>query len=393
MQSFEYYSPTEIVFGRGAEAKTAEKIKKYGGTRVFIVYGGGSVVRSGLLSRLEKQLDEAGLQHMALGGVQPNPRVGLVREGIKQALAFGADFILPVGGGSVIDSGKAIAHGAANPAADIWDIWLGRVQLAGTTPLGSVLTISAAGSETSNSAVLTNEATGKKAGINTDLNRPQFAIMDPELTYTLPQNQIACGIADILMHTLDRYFTQVDGNEFTDIIAEGLLKNVMANGRRALADPQDYEAMSELMWCGSVSHNGLTGLGRPLDFATHKLGHELSGRFDVPHGASLTSVWASWARYVYRLKPERFARFATRIWDIEAADSEKAALAGIAAMEQYFESIGMPTSLAKLGIGVQDEAGLAYLADMCTDYGQKTVATFKVISRDDAYAIYKMANH
>ena len=392
MQSFEYYSPTEIVFGKDAEAKTAEKIKKYGGTKVLIVYGGGSVVRSGLLAKLENMLDQAGLQHAAFGGVQPNPLLDFAREGVKQALAFGADFILPIGGGSAIDTGKAIAHGAANPGTDLWDIWTGSFKLEKSLPLGSVLTIAAAGSETSNSAVLTNAATGKKAGINTDFNRPCFAIMNPELTYTLPQKQIACGIADILMHTLDRYFTPVDGNDFTDIIAEGLLKNVMHCGQTALEKHEDYHARSEIMWCGSVSHIGLTGLGRPMDFATHKLGHELSGKFDVPHGASLTAVWASWARYVYKINVERFAHLAAVIWGVQLIDTDKAALAGIAAMERYFKMIGMPTNFTELGIGVQDEAMLAYLADMCTDHGQKTVAAFKALTRDDVYAIYKMAN-
>ena len=393
MQSFEYYSPTEIVFGRGAEAKTAEKIKKNGGTKVVLVYVGGSVVRSGLLARLEKMLDEAGLHHISLGGVQPNPRLGFVREAIVKAVDFGADFILPVGGGSAIDSGKAIAHGTANPDADIWDIWLGKMKLEKTLPMGVVLTIAAAGSETSNSAVLTNEATGKKCGLGTELNRPRFAIMNPELTYTLPRNQIAYGIADILMHTMDRYFSQIEGNDFTDVVAEGLIKNVMRHGRVALEKPDDYHAMSELMWCGSVSHSNFTGLGRPKDFATHKLGHELSGKFDVAHGASLTAVWGSWARYVYKENPERFSHFASSIWGIQNVDVEQEALAGIAAMERYFSAIGMPINFTELGIGVQDEAGLAYLADMCTDGGKKTVAEFKKLTRDDVYAIYQMANH
>ena len=222
MQSFEFYCPTEIVFGKGAESKAADKIKKHGGSKVFVVYGGGSVVKSGLLAKIEKELTEAGLGFKALGGVKPNPRVALAREGVKQALDFGADFVLGVGGGSVIDTAKAIAHGIANPDIDIWEFWAGRASLTKTTPVGAVLTIAAAGSETSNSAVLTNEETGKKAGINTDLNRPVFAIMNPELTYTLPPKQIACGISDIMMHTLERYFTNETGNEFTDRVAEAL---------------------------------------------------------------------------------------------------------------------------------------------------------------------------
>ena len=392
MQSFEYHSPTEIIFGREAEAKTPEKIKKYGGTRVFIVYGGGSVVRSGLLAKMETMIKEAGLQHMSLGGVHPNPYVDFAREAVKKAIDFGADFVLAVGGGSVIDTGKAVAHGVANPGVDIWDFWTGKAKLEKSLPLASVLTIAAAGSETSDSAVLTDEASGRKSGLNTQFNRPRFAIMNPELTYTLPQKQIACGVADILMHTIDRYFSKVDGNEFTDILAEGLLKNVMRNGRTALEKTHDYHAMSEIMWCGSISHNDLTGLGRPKDFATHKLGHELSGKFDVPHGASLTAVWASWARYVYKENPERFAHFAVSLWGIQPIDIEKAALAGIAAMERYFQAIGMPTNFTELGIGIQDEAGLAYLADMCTDHGNKTVANFKQLNRQDVYEIYKMAN-
>ena len=283
MQSFEYHCPTEIIFGKGAELKAADKIKKYGGTKVLVVYGGGSVVRSGLLQKITDLLQKAKLPYETLGGVQPNPRLELARTGVQQANKFKADFILAVGGGSVIDTSKAIAHGRANPDTDIWDFWSGKAELTKSLPVGVVLTISAAGSETSNSAVLTNEETGKKAGINTDFNRPCFAVMNPELTYTLPEKQIACGITDIMMHTLDRYFTHTKGNEMTDAIAEVLLKNVAKNGRIALAKHDDYEAMSEIMWCGSLSHNGLTGLGAEIDFATHKLGHELSGKFDVSH--------------------------------------------------------------------------------------------------------------
>lgn len=393
MQSFEYHNPTEIVFGQGAENKTAEKIKKYGGTRVMIVYGGGSVVRSGLLEKIEKLLTDAGLLYISLGGVHPNPYLEFAREGVKKAIDFKADFILPIGGGSVIDTGKAIAHGTANPDTDIWDFWTGKTVLTRSLPVASILTIAAAGSETSDSAVLTEQATASKRGLNTPFNRPKFAIMNPEFTYTLPKYQIACGVSDILMHTMDRYFTNVEGNDFTDIVAEGLLKNVICHGRVALEKPTDYHAMSEIMWCGSVSHNDFTGLGRIKDFATHKLGHELSGKFDVAHGASLTTMWASWARYVYKINPERFAQFAVAVWGIQPIDTEKAALAGISAMERFFHGIGMPTNFTELGIGVQDEAVLAEMADMCTDCGRKTVANFKELTRDDVYEIYKMANH
>ncbi len=392
MQSFEYHCPTEIIFGKGAELKAADKIKKYGGTKVLVVYGGGSVVRSGLLQKITDLLQKAKLPYETLGGVQPNPRLELARTGVQQANKFKADFILAVGGGSVIDTSKAIAHGRANPDTDIWDFWSGKAELTKSLPVGVVLTISAAGSETSNSAVLTNEETGKKAGINTDFNRPCFAVMNPELTYTLPERQIACGVTDIMMHTLDRYFTHTKGNEMTDAIAEVLLKNVAKNGRIALAKHDDYEAMSEIMWCGSLSHNGLTGLGAEIDFATHKLGHELSGKFDVPHGESLSAVWASWARYVYKEEPQRFAIFAERVWGIHHEDLNETALAGIAATEAYFASIHMPTNFTELGIGKQDEKSLQYLADRCSDYGKKTVANFKKLTREDMYNIYKMAN-
>ena len=393
MQNFVYYAPTKVVFGRGAEEQTGALVREQKCSRALVVYGSGSAVKSGLLGRLESQLTEAGLAFQALGGVQPNPRLSLAREGVRQAIAFGADFFLGVGGGSVIDTAKAIAHGTANPDTDIWEFWSGRQPLEKTLPVGAVLTIAAAGSETSNSSVLTNEETGKKCGTNTDLNRPAFAIMNPELTYTLPKYQIACGVADILMHTLERYFTQEEGNDFTDRVAEALLKNVIFHGPRALANRKDYAAMSELMWCGSVSHNGFTGLGRTQDFAAHKLGHELSGKFDVAHGASLTTMWGSWARTVYMDKPERFAQFAEQVWDVHAGTAEEKARAGIRQMEEFFRSIGMPTCFTELGIGVQSGETLEYLADMCTNYGKKTVAVFHPIDRQLALELYRLANH
>lgn len=394
MQNFEYYSPTEIIFGKGAEAKTAEKIKKHGGSRVFIVYGGGSVVKSGLLGRLQAQLDEAGLPYESLGGVQPNPLMSLAREGVQRALAFKADFILAVGGGSVIDTSKAIAHGIADPEVDIWEYWSGKRPITKTTPVGVVLTISAAGSETSNSAVLTNDEIGKKCGTNTDLNRPRFAIMNPELTYTLPKYQIACGIADIIMHTLGRYMSHVEGNEFTDRVAEELIKNVMKYGKLALADRKNYEAMSELMWCGSVSHSGFTALGRVMDFAEHKLGHELSGKFNITHGASLTIMWPAWAKRVYVDKPERFAQYAERVWGVNSGTVEERARAGIRMNEEFFKDVlGLPICFSDSEIGVQDEATIEYLADMCTGGGKNKVATFRPLDKAECLAIYRAANH
>lgn len=259
-------------------------------------------------------------------------------------------------------------------------------------PVGVVLTIAAAGSETSGSAVLTDDATCTKRGLNTDFNRPQFAIMNPELLYTLPAYQLACGIVDIMMHTMDRYFTLTEGNEITDEIAESLLRVVIKNGRIAMKNPRDYQALSEIMWCGSISHNGLTGLGAAIDFAPHQLGHELSGKFDVAHGASLSAIWGSWAKYCYQTKPERFIRFAKQVWGIEKSSFEETGLAAMDETVAFFTSLGMPTCFTELGIGVQNEEILGELADRCVFYGKRKVGTFKELDREDVYQIYKMAN-
>ena len=392
MQAFEFYCPTKIYFGKGAEAKVGEAVKHFGGTKVFIVYGGHSAVKSGLIARIEQTLTDAGLEHMSFGGVQPNPRLSHAREGVQKALAFGADFILGVGGGSVMDTSKAIAHGVANPETDIWDFWSKKAALTKTSKLGAVLTISAAGSETSDSAVLTNAEAGEKRGLNTPFNRPAFAILDPLLAATLPVHQVACGVSDILMHTLDRYFNPVTDNALTDELAEALLRVVLEYGPAAVRDAHDETAMSEIMWAGSLSHNGLTGLGGRKDFATHQLGHALSEKFDVYHGDSLTAVWSSWARSVTDADPARFARFARNVWHVEEADDTAAALAGIAKQEAFFQSIGMPVRLSELSCGKQDEAGLADLASRCSYGKTRTIGTFRVLDYESILAIYRRAN-
>jgi alcohol dehydrogenase YqhD (iron-dependent ADH family) len=392
MQSFTFCAPTEIVFGKGAEDKLAAMIKKHGGTRVFLVYGGGSVVKSGLLPKLEALLGQENIPSVSLGGVKPNPLLSLAREGVKQALAFRADMVVAVGGGSAIDTAKAIAHGAANPDADIWEFWKAQRPLTKSLPVGVVLTISAAGSETSASAVITNADTGEKRGLGTDLNRPRFALMNPELTYTLPREQIALGVVDIMMHTLERYMTPVLGNEFTDEVAEALLRVVVRNGRAALANPTDYDAMSELMWCGSISHNGTTGLGGVMDFSVHQLGHELSGMFDIAHGASLSVMWGSWARYVYAENPERFRQYARKVWGIDEADAEEAALAGIEQTVAYFRELKMPVRFSDTAFGVQPEAVIADLALRCSFHEQRLVGQFRKLGKDDLAAIYAAAN-
>lgn len=393
MKEFVQYMPTKVVFGRNTENETGRLVKERGASRVLIVYGGGSVVKSGLLSRVEESLREEGIVYEELSGVRPNPRLSLAREGVKKALAFGAELILAVGGGSAIDTAKAAALGAANPGTDIWEFWMGRAQTEKALPVGAVLTIPAAGSEMSDSAVLTDEETKKKAGYNSDIVRPGFAVLNPELTRTLPKYQLACGIVDILMHTLERYFTPVKGNELTDELAEGLMRTVIRNGKKAYENQKDYDAMSELMWCGSLSHNGLTGLGRPKDFACHKLGHELSGRFDEAHGATLSAVWGSWAKYVHRLDLDRFARFGKQVWNIESEDKEEAALASIEQTEQFFRSLHMPVCLGELNAGVQSEEVLRSLAEAATKGDTVRLGCFKKLTAQDAYEIYQAANH
>ena len=394
MQSFTYHCPTEIIFGRGAENAVAEKLRAFGTSRVLILYGCGSAERSGLLSRIEKNLTSAGLAFLVMGGVRPNPRVSFVREAIREGLAADVNFILAVGGGSVIDSAKAVAHGIANPTTDIWDIWTRKTEITKTMPFGSVLTIPAAGSETSDSAVLTNEDTGRKVGLNTPLNRPVFAFMNPELAFSLPREQIAAGASDIMMHTMERYFTSVkESNLFTDRVAEQLLLTVMESVRRLLVSRKNYDAMSELMWCGSVSHSGFTELGRMKDFSVHKLGHELSARYDATHAMTLTVLWGSWARRVYPDDPARFAHFAAAIFGVDAGTDEERARAGIRKMEEFFTEINMPTSLAGLGVGMLTKGTIEEIASAATANDTIRLGNFHPLTRADAIAIYEAANH
>ena len=391
MHSFTFYSPTEVVFGPDTELQVAELVQKYGGSRVFVVYGGGSVQRSGLLERVTKVLTDAGLAVECYGGAKPNPTLEHARDGVRKAIGFGADLVLAIGGGSAIDTGKAIAHGVANPEQDIWNFWSREVPLERSMPVGVILTIPAAGSEMSNSSVLTNEEIGRKRGLSTDFNRPKFAIMNPELTYTLPDYQIGCGIVDIMMHTMERYFNPVE-NPLTDALAETLLRNVIEQGRTAMADHTDYTAMSELMWAGSLSHNGLTGLGGQGDWSVHQLGHEISARFDLAHGASLAAVWGSWAGYVSEQRPARFARFARNVWGIQMDEERAAAEAGINATMDFFSSLGMPTGFDSC-IGLQTDEICADMAYRCAYEGTRTIGTLRVLGQADIEQIYLRANH
>ncbi len=393
MYNFIYHTPTQVVFGRGAEGQTGELVKAQGCKKVLIHYGGGSVVRSGLLDRIKTSLDQAGAAYTELGGVVPNPRLSLVYQGIALCRKEGVDFILAVGGGSVIDSAKAIAYGLAEEA-DVWELYDHTRRAKACLPVGVVLTIAAAGSEMSNSSVITKDEGGVKRGYNDDICRPKFAIMNPELTMTLPPYQTASGCTDILMHTMERYFTPNGTMELTDSIAEGLMRTVMANAAVLRDDPANYDARAEIMWAGSLSHNGLTGCGGDGgDFACHGLEHEMGGMFDVTHGAGLAAVWGSWARYVYRDCLDRFVRFAVNVMGVENAGApEDIALKGIEAMEDFYRSIHMPTCFSELGISPTQEQ-LETMAKMCIVAGGGKKGAAKVLYEADCLKIYQMANH
>ena len=391
MFNFNYYAPTKVIFGKGTEAEAGKLVKAFRGTKALIHYGSGSVVRSGLLERVKASLDAEGIPYAELGGVVPNPRLSLVYEGIGLAKKEGVDFILAVGGGSVIDSAKAIGYGVANEG-DVWDYYGRERQAEACLPVGVVLTIAAAGSEMSNSSVITKEEGGLKRGYRNDICRPKFAILDPELTLTLPDYQTACGCTDILMHTMERYFTNGGNMELTDQLAEGLMRTVMEKARVLKENPQDYAARAEVMWAGSLSHNGLTGCGNGGDdFATHGLEHEMGGLYDVAHGAGLAAIWGSWARYVYQDCLPRFYRFAVNVMGVPVGKDEAAvALEGIEAMEEFYRSIQMPTSFAELGITPTEEE-LADMAHKCSVAAGGKKGSAKVLYEADMLAIYRMA--
>lgn len=389
MVNFTYYAPTKVLFGRNTEMKVGKLVSSYGAKKVLLHYGGNSAKDSGLLSKVEKSLAEANVGSVLLGGVKPNPRLSKVYEGIELCKKENVDFILAVGGGSVIDSAKAIAYGLSNDF-DVWDLFTEKATAKAFFPLGSILTIAAAGSETSNSTVITKEEGDLKLSYNDDISRPLFAILNPELTYTLPEYQTMSGCVDILMHTMERYFTvEPDTLELTDTIAEALMVTVMKNAKILLSEPRNYNARAEIMWAGSLSHNGLTGCGGVGDWASHRIEHEISGMFDIAHGAGLSSVWGSWARYVYMVKPERFARFAINVMGIPGGEVEETAMRGIIAMEEFFRSIKMPTNMRELGVEATDEQ-ISEMARKCADAAPE-LGTFKVLKQPDMQEILTMA--
>lgn len=394
MNSFTHRAPTEIVFGLDSEAEVGRLVKKYGGSKVLIVYGGGSVVRSGLLERVKAFLGTEGIEYELFGGVQPNPLISKSKEGIKLALEFGADFLLAVGGGSVIDTAKTIAIGVMNPDVEVWDFFTGAAIVTKKLPVGAILTIPAAGSETSTSCVQTEDSTKTKIGFNTEMNYPAFAIMNPELAKTVPRFQLGAGATDIMMHTLDRYFNARFDNETTDEIAEAVLRVAIRNGKKAQDNPDDIHALSELMWAGSISHNGLTGLGGTRDFAVHMFGHEISGMFNLTHGASMAVAWTPVAKYVCEVAPERYARYARNVWGVtDEGSDEEIAQKGIALTTEYFRSLGMPLCAHDfLGRGFTEEE-IEDLALHCCNYHQKKVGKLRVLDYEDMVYIFKQMNN
>lgn len=389
MNNFEFHIPTKVVFGKNTDERTGELVREQGCKKVLVHYGGKSAEKSGLLDRIFRSLREAGIEYESLGGVVPNPRLSLVYEGIKLCREKGIDFILAVGGGSVIDSAKAIAYGAVCDF-DVWELYDGKRTADKCLPVGCVLTIAAAGSETSDSSVITNENGWLKRGYSSQCSRPVFAVMNPELTYTLPPYQTSSGAADILMHTMERYFGGCDSMELTDSIAEALMRTVIRNSQKLVDEPENYDARAEIMWAGSLSHNNLTGLGGGGDWATHQLEHELGGMFDCAHGAGLCAVWGSWARYVYTEDPDRFARFGRNVFGICGADINETALMAISACENFFRSINMPVTVKELGYELNDNM-ISELAEKCSHFGKRTIGGFKILDKQDMINIYNSA--
>lgn len=386
MKAFMYYAPTKVIFGKESLEQLAPLLKTEGAKKVLIHYGGNSAIKSGLLDQICAILSGSGIGYVMLGGVKPNPRLSKVYEGIRIANESGVDFLLAVGGGSVIDSCKAIGAGLKYDG-DVWDLYTGKAECQGSMPVGTVLTIAAAGSEMSNGSVITNDSNLLKRSFDSNYCHCKFAIMNPEYTYTLPAYQTASGCVDIIMHTLERYFS-AESMALTDSLSETLIRQVMHYGKIAVKEPDNYEARANIMWAGSLSHNGLTGCGSVGDWAPHMIEHEIGGMFDVAHGAGLAAIWGSWARYVMKDNPDRFVQFAVNVMGIadKGASPEQTALKGIAALEDFFRDIQMPATLGELGCQPTD-GQILELAGKCCDGGIHTVGHFKPLDSGDIIKI------
>lgn len=392
IKDFNFYAPTRVVFGRNAENEIANLVKSNGGHKILIHYGGGSAERSGLLNVIRKQFKDAHLAFVELGGVVPNPLLSKVNEGIELCRKENVDFILAVGGGSVIDSSKAIGYGVPYNG-DVWDFWCGKSIPQACMPIGVVLTIPAAGSEMSSSCVITKDDGLLKRGINSDLCRCRFAVMNPERTYTLPPYQTAAGATDIMMHTMERYFSKYEEMTLTDAIAEAILRTVKDSALVVMEHPEDYRQRAQIMWAGSLAHNDLTECGTEKDFATHRLEHELSALFGVTHGAGLAAIWPSWARYVKVRHLNRFVRFAVNVMGIENdfSNPDETAEKGICAMEDFYRKIGMPTNIHELlGREITDDE-INIMVDKCSRGGTISVGAMEVLGQKEMREIYEMA--
>jgi alcohol dehydrogenase len=389
VDNFVFYSPTCFVFGKDEENHVGAYVRRFGGSKVLIHYGGGSVIRSGLMVRVKRSLAEEGISFVELGGVKPNPRSGLVYQGIELCRKEQVDFVLAVGGGSVIDSAKAIAAGALYEG-DFWDHHQGK-PITKALPIGTILSIAAAGSEGSPNCVITKEEGMYKRGANSDHLRPAFSILNPALTQTVPPYQIACGITDIMAHLLERYFTTTQDVEVTDRLIEGLLLAVIKEAPRVMADPSDYQAQANLMWAGMMAHNNSCGVGRTQDWASHYIEHELSALYDCAHGAGLAVVFPAWMAYTMGHNVSRFAQLAVRVWgcQMDFAHPEHTARAGIAALKQFWTSLGMPATYAELGAKPEDMEHMAHLA--CHgDVRKGTLGTFAKLNAEDVANIYRL---
>ena len=388
MNNFEFRNPTKILFGRGAEEKVGAEAALYS-KKILLHYGGGSIKASGLYDRITASLKTAGVTWVELGGVKPNPRLSLVQEGVRLCKEYDLGLILAVGGGSVIDSAKAIAMGAVIQG-DVWDFYLGKGAPTSALPVGTVLTIPAAGSEASDGSVITNEVGWLKRAAVSDLIYPRFSILNPELAFSLPEFQESCGAADIMAHLLERYFTNVSHVAFTDRLIEATMKTLISQVRLMMAHPQDYDAWSELMWAGTIAHNNLLDTGREADWASHMIEHEISGIYDVAHGAGLAVVFPAWMKYVLQHDLDRFVQWSVRVWnvDLDVFNPEAVARAGIESLEAFFRSIGLGTRLADLGIKGDriDE-----MADKCTDGDTHTVGHFVKLDREAVRRILLLA--
>ena len=392
IKDFNFYAPTRVVFGKNAEMQIGDLVAQQNGHKVLVHYGGGSAERSGLLGVVREQLKSNGIPFVELGGVVPNPLLSKVQEGISLCRREQVDFILAVGGGSVIDSAKAIGYGSLYDG-DVWDFWAGKAVPGACLPIGAVLTIPAAGSEMSSSCVITKDDGLIKRGINSDICRCRFAVMNPERTYTLPPYQTAAGATDIMMHTMERYFSKYEDMTLTDAIAEALLRTVKDAALVVMEHPEDYRYRAQIMWAGSLAHNDLTECGTEKDFATHRLEHELSALFGVTHGAGLAALWPSWARYVKDKHLSRFVQFAVNVMGIENdfAHPDETAEKGIRAIEDFYRKIGMPTSIHELlGREVTDDE-IEVLVDKCSRGKTITIGAMEVLGADEMRAIYRLA--